>query len=122
MVNVLTLGVNYFYQSFNDADTGYNPIGLGLNTGATSPVLIGSPKLTITGFDYVGATSPEARTDTTGHLTDTLSYTAGDTPLSLAESFAAPYWMSATISTNGVRLPSTVPEGRGPPTRRLPAI
>jgi hypothetical protein len=77
MVNVLTLGVNYFYQSFNDADTGYNPLALGLNTGATNPVLIGSPKLTITGFDYVGATSPEARTDTTGHLTDTLSYTAG---------------------------------------------
>ena len=77
MVNVLTLGVNYFYQSFNDADTGFNPIALGLNTGATSPVLIGSPKLTITGFDYVGATSPEARTDTTGHITDTLSYTVG---------------------------------------------
>ena len=77
MVNVLTLGVNYFYQSFNDADTGFNPIALGLNTGATSPVLIGSPKLTITGFDYVGATSPEARTDTTGHLTDTLSYNVG---------------------------------------------
>ena len=35
MVNVLTLGVNYFYQSFNDANTGVNPLALGLNTGAT---------------------------------------------------------------------------------------
>ncbi len=73
LVNALTLGVNYFYQSFNDANTGFNPLALGLNTGATQAVLQGSPKLTISGFDYVGATSPEARTDTTGHLTDSLS-------------------------------------------------
>jgi len=77
MVNVLTLGVNYFYQSFNDANTGIDPIALGLNTGITEPVLEGSPKLSITGFDYVGATSPEARTDTTGHLTDALSWNLG---------------------------------------------
>ncbi|HTS78330.1 MAG TPA: TonB-dependent receptor [Bryobacteraceae bacterium] len=77
MVNLLTLGVNYFFQSFNNADNSVNPIALGLNTGITSPVLLGSPKITITGFDYVGATSPEARIDTTGHLTDTLSYNVG---------------------------------------------
>ncbi len=77
IVNVLTLGVNYFYQSFNDANTGINPIALGLNTGVTEPILQGSPKLSITGFDYVGATSPEARTDTTGHLTDALSWNLG---------------------------------------------
>jgi len=82
LVNVLTLGVNYFYQSFNDANTGVNPIALGLNTGVTSPILQGSPKITITGFDYVGATSPEARTDTTGHATDTLSYNSGRHALS----------------------------------------
>jgi hypothetical protein len=87
MVNVLTLGVNYFYQSFNDANTGINPIALGLNTGATSPVLVGSPKITITGFDYVGATSPEARIDTTGHLTDTLSYNSGRHALSFGGEF-----------------------------------
>ena len=77
LVNVITLGVNYFYQSFNDANTGFNPLALGLNTGITSPVLEGSPSIKVTGFDYVGATSPEARTDTTGHLTDTLSYNLG---------------------------------------------
>lgn len=77
LVNVLTLGVNYFFQSFNDADTSINPLSLGLNTGITSPVLEGSPKLSITGFDYVGATSPEARIDTTGHLTDTITWNRG---------------------------------------------
>jgi len=77
LVNVLTLGVNYFYQSFNDASTSVNPAALGLNTGITQSILLGSPKVTITGFDYVGATSPEARIDTTGHLTDSLSYHLG---------------------------------------------
>ncbi len=77
LVNELTLGVNYFYQSFNDADTSVDPLALGLNTGATQAVLTGSPKITISGFDYVGATSPEARIDTTGHLTDALSWTVG---------------------------------------------
>ena len=77
LVNVLTLGVNYFFQSFNDANTGVNPGALGLNTGVTQAVLEGSPKISITGFDYVGATSPEARIDTTGHLTDTLTYSRG---------------------------------------------
>jgi Carboxypeptidase regulatory-like domain len=77
LVNLLTLGVNYFFQSFNDANTSYNPLALGLNTGVTSPVLQGSPSIKITGFDYVGATSPEARIDTTGHLTDSLSYNSG---------------------------------------------
>ncbi len=77
LVNELTLGVNYFFQSFNDADTSFNPLALGLNTGVTQADLQGSPKLTITGFDYVGATSPEARIDTTGHITDALSYSLG---------------------------------------------
>jgi hypothetical protein len=77
VVNQLTLGVNYFLQTFNDADTSYNPIALGLNTGVTDPTLIGSPKLTIQGFDYVGATQPLGRIDTTGHITDNLTWTHG---------------------------------------------
>jgi hypothetical protein len=77
MVNQLTLGVNYFLQTFNDLNTGISPVGLGLNTGVTDPALTGSPKITISGFDYVGASNPMARIDTTGHLTDSLSYTNG---------------------------------------------
>jgi hypothetical protein len=76
MVNQLTLGVNYFLQTFNDLNTSFNPIALGLNTGVTDANLLGSPKITISGFDYVGASNPTGRIDTTGHITDNLSYTS----------------------------------------------
>lgn len=71
------LGVNYFKQTFNDFNTGYNPVAAGLNTGVTSPTLLGAPNITITGFDAIGLTPPLGRIDTTGHITETLSYTAG---------------------------------------------
>jgi len=74
MVNQLTLGVNYFMQTFQDDNIGFNAEGLGLNTGST---IAGSPTISITGFDYVGATQPAGRTDTTGHITDNLSWTIG---------------------------------------------
>ncbi len=77
LVNQLTLGVNYFLQTFNDFNTSINPLALGLNTGVTDPTLIGSPKITINGFDYVGATQPLGRIDTTGHITDNLTYSRG---------------------------------------------
>ena len=78
VVNQLTLGVNYFLQTFNDFNTGINPAALGLNTGVTDdPTLIGSPKITISGFDYVGATQPLGRIDTTGHITDNLTWAHG---------------------------------------------
>jgi len=77
LVNQLTLGVNYFLQTFNDFNPGFNPLALGLNTGITQGNQIGSPTINITGFDYVGATQPAGRIDTTGHITDNLSYTTG---------------------------------------------
>ncbi len=77
VVNQLTLGVNYFLQTFNDYNTGINPLALGLNTGVTDPTLSGSPKITISGFDYVGATQPLGRIDTTGHITDNLTWARG---------------------------------------------
>ena len=77
LVNQVTLGVNYFLQTFNDANTSFNPLALGLNTGVTDPTLIGSPKITISGFDYVGATQPLGRIDTTGHITDNLTWSHG---------------------------------------------
>jgi hypothetical protein len=83
IVNQLTLGVNYFLQTFNDANTSFNPLALGLNTGVTDPTLIGSPKMTISGFDYVGATQPLGRIDTTGHITDNLTWTRGRHQLKL---------------------------------------
>ncbi len=77
MVNQVTLAVNYFLQTFGDANTSFNPLAMGLNTGITNPNYIGSPSLKISGFDYVGATAPLGRTDVTGHLTDNLSWLLG---------------------------------------------
>ena len=77
LVNQLTLGVNYFLQTFQDNNVGFNPAALGLNTGAGPASQSGSPTIQITGFDFVGATQPAGRIDTTGHVTDNLSYTHG---------------------------------------------
>jgi Carboxypeptidase regulatory-like domain/TonB dependent receptor len=90
MANQLAIGVSYFNQVFSDADTGFNPIGLGLNTGVTDPALPGAPHLVIgptsssnglsagnTGFDPTGVTAPSGRNDITGHLDDDLTWTKG---------------------------------------------
>ncbi len=90
MANQLAAGVSYFNQVFSDANTGFDPIGLGLNTGVTDPALPGSPHLIIgptgsgagltagnTGFDPLGVTPPEGRNDITGHLDDDLTWTKG---------------------------------------------
>ena len=77
IVNQLLLGVNYFKQTFNDFETGYNPVALGLNTGNTNATLLGAPNINVNGFDSVGLTPPLGRIDTTGHLLNTLTYTLG---------------------------------------------
>jgi len=78
LVSQLVLGVNYFLQVFNDADTSYNPIAAGLNTGVPqNGSLGGSPSLRITNFAGASATQPLGRIDTTGHITENLSYSAG---------------------------------------------
>jgi hypothetical protein len=77
LVNQLLLGANYFLQTFNDLDTGYNPVAAGLNTGVTEASLIGSPTLRITNFAGASATQPLGRIDTTGHITNNLSYSTG---------------------------------------------
>jgi len=90
MANQLSAGVSYFNQVFSDSDTGFDPIGLGLNTGVTDPALPGAPHLIIgptgsgagltagnTGFDPTGVTAPSGRNDITGHLDDDLTWTKG---------------------------------------------
>ena len=77
MFNNLVLGTNYFLQLFNDKDTSFNPVALGFNTGVTEPNLIGTPTLRITNFAGAGFTQPLGRIDTTGHITNNLSYTVG---------------------------------------------
>ncbi len=87
MTNQLGAGVSYFQQVFVDADTDFDPGALGLDTGSTLP---GAPHLVIgpsansggltatgSGFDPVGVTTPEGRTDITGHLNEDLTWTKG---------------------------------------------
>jgi hypothetical protein len=74
LVNQVTLGTNYFLQTFNDFNTGYSAAADGLLTGSS---VAGAPTIKISGFDYTGATPPLGRTDVVGHLTDNLSYTTG---------------------------------------------
>jgi hypothetical protein len=90
LTDQLSAGVSYFNQVFSDADTNFNPIGLGLNTGVDLSVLPGAPKLVIgsasagnglaasgSGFDPLGVTAPSGRNDITGHLDDDLSWVKG---------------------------------------------
>jgi hypothetical protein len=90
ITNQLSAGVSYFNQVFSDAETDFNPIGLGLNTGVTDPALKGAPHLIIgptaasvgltaggSGFDPIGVTAPSGRNDITGHLDEDLAWTKG---------------------------------------------
>ena len=90
MTNQLAAGVSYFQQVFVDADTNFDPQALGLDTGVTGSNLGGAPYLKIgppsgasdlnvsnSGFDPLGPTAPEGRTDITGHLNEDLNWTKG---------------------------------------------
>ena len=78
LVSQLLLGANYFLQTFNDLDISPNPIAAGLNTGVSqSGSLAGSPTLRITNFAGASSTQPLGRIDTTGHITENLSWTVG---------------------------------------------
>jgi hypothetical protein len=90
ITNQLSAGVSYFNQVFSDAETDFDPVGLGLDTGVTDPALRGSPHLIIgppsagtgltagsNGFDPLGVTAPSGRNDITGHLDEALAWTKG---------------------------------------------
>jgi hypothetical protein len=98
--NQLAAGVSYFNQVFSDADTNFNPVGLGLDTGVSSPSLAGAPHLIIGppsagsglfaaggGFDPLGVTSPSGRQDITGHLDNDLAWTKGAHQLHIGGEF-----------------------------------
>jgi hypothetical protein len=71
------VGVNYFKQVFGDANHGFDPASIGLETGVTNPSDYGSPNINISGFDSTGLTPPLGRIDTTGHIDQTFTYTTG---------------------------------------------
>jgi hypothetical protein len=74
--NTFTAGVNYFHQTFSDANTDFSSVaGAGFITGApfsNAPnIIIGND------FEPTGNTPPEGRQDVTGHLDDALNWTKG---------------------------------------------
>jgi len=77
--NEMLAGVNYFRQTFSDANNTFvvSQYGLLLSPNFDATGLKGAPNIQISGFDGVGQTPPEGREDITGHLTDVLSYSVG---------------------------------------------
>jgi hypothetical protein len=81
MTNQILFGVNYFNQTFNDANHSFDTHSLGLYLSPDSLIhnqpILGAPNIAISGFEQVGITPPEGRNDITGMLTDIVSYNVG---------------------------------------------
>jgi hypothetical protein len=81
MTNQLLFGISYFNQVFHDSNNSFDSQALGLYTSPDATIngkpIMGAPNIQIAGFDQVGITPPEGRSDPTGHLTDILSYVTG---------------------------------------------
>jgi hypothetical protein len=81
MTNQILFGVNYFNQTFNDANHSFNTSSYGLDLSPDATIdgkpILGAPNLQISGFEQVGITPPEGRNDITGMLTDIVSYNVG---------------------------------------------
>jgi hypothetical protein len=89
LTNQLLFGANYFNQLFNDANNGFNTqtMGLFLSPDATNKgkYILGAPNIVIAppssggsgGFEQIGLTPPEGRSDLTWHISDIVSQTMG---------------------------------------------
>ncbi len=81
LTNQVLFGANYFNQLFHDFNNGFNTktLGLFLSPDATNhgQYILGAPNLQISGFENVGITPPEGRSDLTWHVTDIVSYSRG---------------------------------------------
>jgi Carboxypeptidase regulatory-like domain/TonB dependent receptor len=79
--NQVLFGLSYFHQVFHDANSTFSETGLGLFTSPDAMIngqpISGAPNIQISGFDQVGITPPEGRTDVTGHIGDIVSYVKG---------------------------------------------
>ncbi len=82
LTNQLLFGANYFNQLFHDFNNGFNTkaLGLFLSPDATNhgQPIQGAPQISISGFETIGITPPEGRSDLTWHLTDIVSYSMGN--------------------------------------------
>jgi hypothetical protein len=81
LTNQILFGVNYFNQTFNDANASFDTKAMGLFESPDALIngkpILGAPNIAISGFEQVGITPPEGRNDITGMLADILSYTTG---------------------------------------------
>ena len=86
MTNQILFGVNYFNQTFRDANASFDTKAMGLFQSPDALIqgkpILGAPNIAIIppaggGFEQVGITPPEGRNDITGHLTDIVSYATG---------------------------------------------
>jgi hypothetical protein len=79
--NQVLFGLSYFHQIFHDSNDTFSEKDLGLFTSPDAlkngQPIPGAPNIAISGFDQVGITPPEGRTDVTGHLADVVSYVSG---------------------------------------------
>jgi hypothetical protein len=79
--NQVLFGANYFNQIFHDFNNSFNTktLGLFLSPDATNQgqYILGAPNLQISGFENVGLTPPEGRSDLTWHVSDIVSYNVG---------------------------------------------
>jgi hypothetical protein len=89
ITNQVLFGANYFNQLFHDFNNGFDTkaMGIFLSPDATNhgqPIL-GAPNIVIAppskggsgGFEQIGLTPPEGRSDLTWHITDIVSYNMG---------------------------------------------
>jgi Carboxypeptidase regulatory-like domain len=81
LTNQVLLGVSSFYQFFHDSNDSFDTRALGLYLSPDATIagqpIFGAPNIQISGFDQVGITPPEGRNDTTGHITDIMSWSKG---------------------------------------------
>jgi Carboxypeptidase regulatory-like domain len=81
ITNQLLFGANYFNQVFHDFNNSFNTqsLGLFLSPDATNhgDYILGAPNINISGFEQIGLTPPEGRSDLTWHITDIVSQNFG---------------------------------------------
>jgi hypothetical protein len=89
LTNQLVFGANYFNQLFNDNNNSFNTqaMGLFLSPSAVNKgkYILGAPNIVIAppstngsgGFEQIGLTPPEGRSDLTWQITDVVSHTFG---------------------------------------------
>ena len=84
--NSITAGVNYFHQTFSDANTSFaDVVTAGFVTGSSLP---NAPNIQIGGdFEPTGNTPPEGRQDITGHLNEALNWSKGKHQIRLGGEF-----------------------------------